>query len=191
MSKFFYVSVCVGQKAMLLRSSFQSRRAFTIAELLLVVAIMAVVFAVAAPSLYDEMVDTVMETRRVSFLASARNLISAVDYHMSTKTAQGYSWNSENSALGDYFGGIWTFYHTKGNEAGPLSRYVGIDAVTYYDPDLENPVVLYATFEPRTNTVKICGNDGDGVSADKLSDLKWHDIGDAINTDVFDKRDKM
>ena len=54
-----------------------------------------------------------------------------------------------------------------------------------FDPELENDVVLYATFNPHTNTIRICGNDGDGVPVSKLSDLKWSDIGDAINTDVL------
>jgi prepilin-type N-terminal cleavage/methylation domain-containing protein len=50
-----------------LKSSFQLRKAFTIAELLLVVAVMAIVLALAAPSLYDEVVKIMIETRRVSF----------------------------------------------------------------------------------------------------------------------------
>lgn len=110
-----------------MKSSFQLRKAFTIAELLLVVGVMAIVLALAAPSLYDEV--------------------------------------------------------------GPLSKHVSLDSITYSDPELENDVVLYATFNPHTNTIRICGNDGDGVPVSKLSDLKWSDIGDAINTDVFDKRD--
>lgn len=68
-----------------MKSSFQLRKAFTIAELLLVVGVMAIVLALAAPSLYDEVVKIMIETRRVSFLASARNLASAVDLHLSTK----------------------------------------------------------------------------------------------------------
>ncbi|MCK9456840.1 MAG: prepilin-type N-terminal cleavage/methylation domain-containing protein [Candidatus Riflebacteria bacterium] len=172
-----------------MKSSFQLRKAFTIAELLLVVGVMAIVLALAAPSLYDEVVKIMIETRRVSFLASARNLASAVDLHLSTKTSQGYSWDTANDELGDYFAGIWTFYHTTDGEVGPLSKYVSLDSITYSDPELENDVVLYATFNPHTNTIRICGNDGDGVPVSKLSDLKWSDIGDAINTDVFDKRD--
>jgi type II secretory pathway pseudopilin PulG len=172
-----------------LKSSFQLRKAFTIAELLLVVGVMAIVLALAAPSLYDEVVKIMIETRRVSFLASARNLASAVDLHLSTKLLKVMVGTLQMMNWGDYFAGIWTFYHTTDGEVGPLSKYVSLDSITYSDPELENDVVLYATFNPHTNTIRICGNDGDGVPVSKLSDLKWSDIGDAINTDVFDKRD--